>query len=199
MLNLLNVLQELCVDALLDGSEFLSPLLLVGFACLSKLHSVLGGVLELVLGESLAPLEEGVIDVGSHTVKGDASGGSQDVGGIDAAKRNSVDAVGTGHEEVAGGESFEDDHSAASVGAGEKNHHGSRLDRSTSGGSTGKVALALDKGLLVVSRVPGLGAVSESALGCTAESYVMGEILRWEVEGLALPLRLVRWTGVARK
>ena len=52
-------------------------------------------------------------------------------------------------------------------------------------------------GLFVVSRVPGIGFISESALGCSSEDWIGDEILRWEAEGWLLPLIPVRWMGVA--
>ena len=197
--HLLDVLKQLSIDALLHTLQLLSPLLLLRLARLHLLLSDLRGVLQLVLGELLAVLEEAVVDVGSHTVKGDAGGGGQDVCGVNAAEGHTIDAVGTGHQQVARAKLLQHDHSAATVGAREQDDHGSGLHGGTAGGGAGLLGGTLDEGLLVVSRVPGLLTISESALGGTAESCVKELVLRWAVEGAEAPLTPVRWTGVARK
>jgi len=86
VLDLLDVLEQLGIDALLRSLELLPPLLLLGLAALDSLQPVLGGTLELVLGEPPGALEEGVVDVGGDSVEGDAGGGGEDVCGIDPAQ-----------------------------------------------------------------------------------------------------------------
>lgn len=85
VLHLLDVLEQLGINAPLDALQLLLELLLVRLALLNLFQSDLRGVLELVLGKSLALLEEGVVDVGSNTIDGDTGGGGQDVGWIHAA------------------------------------------------------------------------------------------------------------------
>lgn len=100
VLNLLDVLQELGIDGLLGGLQLLSPLVLLGLALLGLLESVLGSVLELVLGESGGLLEERVVNVDIDASKGDLGGGRKDIGGVHSAERNSVDCVRSSHKEV---------------------------------------------------------------------------------------------------
>ena len=96
VLNGLDVLGQLGVDGLLHDLELGSPLGLGDLAFLNSLHSDVGGVLELVLGESLGFLEEGVIDVDGDASEGHLGGGGDDVGGVDSAKGDTGDGVGAG-------------------------------------------------------------------------------------------------------
>ena len=100
MLNLLDVLEQLGINTLLHALQLLLELLLLRLALLNLFKSDFGSVLELVLGESLGLLEEGVVDVGSNTIEGDTSRGGQNVGGIHTAKGHSIDTVGTSHQQV---------------------------------------------------------------------------------------------------
>lgn len=65
-------------------------------------------------------LEEGIINVGVDSFKGDLGGGGDDVGRVDSAERHSVDGIGSSDQQVAGGEGLQDDHSAASADSGEQ-------------------------------------------------------------------------------
>ena len=55
--------------------------------------------------------------------------GSNDVAGVDAAERNTVDLEWTGDEEDSLGEVLEEDDALATEAAGEENEDGTRLER----------------------------------------------------------------------
>jgi len=98
--DLLDVVEQLPIDTLLHSLKLGPPLGLMGLALLSSLQPVLRGVLELVLGEPLSPLEEGVIDVGSDAIERDSGLGGEDVGGVYSAERDSVDGVRTSNQQI---------------------------------------------------------------------------------------------------
>ncbi len=133
MLYLLDVVEELAVDCLLGGLEFLLELALSCLSGLNLLQPVLRGVFELVLAEPSALLEEGVVDVDVDAIEGDLGGSREDVGGVDSAEGDSVDCVWAGDEEVSRGEFVENDDSSSSVGAGKEDDYGPSLDGLPSG------------------------------------------------------------------
>ena len=80
VLHLLDVLQQLCVHRLLRRLQLLAPLALLRLALLRLLQTVLRSVLQLVLGEAGALLEEGVVDVHVHALEGHLGRGGSLVG-----------------------------------------------------------------------------------------------------------------------
>lgn len=101
VLNFLDLFKELSINVLLDALEFGSPFAFSLFAFLDFLHSVLRGVLELVLGVSASALEERVVDVSVDTFDGHLLGSGNHVGGVDSSKRDAIDGVGSSDQKVA--------------------------------------------------------------------------------------------------
>lgn len=87
----------------------------------------------LGLGSTLAIelLEGGVIDVGGSGNRRDINLGlgGNDICGIDALQRNTVDLVGAGDEKQAGFELLQEDDTATSEFTGQKDQNGTGSDR----------------------------------------------------------------------
>ena len=130
----------------LDGlNDFGVDSVLSVFSLVSDSLSLLRGLFEEVssLGSSFnGDLlgEEFVVDgiEGGDGSEVDLGGGGDDIGLVDSLKRDSVEFVGAGDEEEAGGEGLQEDDSSASESAGEDDQDLSGLDvLSESGGFAG--------------------------------------------------------------
>jgi len=71
MFDLLDVFQQFGIYCLLNSLKFVSPFGLSLLALFYLFDSVLGSILELVLGVSLGLLEESIINVGSNSFNTD--------------------------------------------------------------------------------------------------------------------------------
>lgn len=125
---LLDVGQQGLVHALLSLRPLGADLLLLRLLTLLE-----EGLLTLLLSAPVTSEElirrsllyRGAINAG----KVDLGGCGDDVAGVDSAEGNTVDLEGAGNEEDALGEGLEEDHTLATVAAGEEDQDGTRLER----------------------------------------------------------------------
>ena len=102
VLFLLNVIDQGLVDLLLHILGLFFPLLILSFAVLHVLQSLLGGILKFVLGISAGSLEELIGDVVSvYTSQGNNLLGGDAVGRVHSAEGNTIDCERSCHKQVA--------------------------------------------------------------------------------------------------
>ena len=198
VLNFLDVLHDFGIDCFLNSFQFTSPLLLGFLSFFRFLDSHFRGILEFVLGISSSFFEEGIIDIGVNSIKGNFSWGGDDVGRVNSSKGNSIDSIGSSDENVAWRKVFEDNDSSSSVDSWKEDNNGSRLNGFSTFVRFGLFACSFETFLLVISWIPGIIFISESSLGGSSESYIAKTILRCEVDGLLFPLVPTILMGVAR-
>ena len=117
LINLLDVGDQGSIHSLLSGLSLGFPLSLSVLAFFSVFGSGLGGILQLVLGESHLLLEEGVVDVHGHTVQGNSGAGRDNMSSVHSLKGNSVDGIRASHEDVSSFEVLQNNNSSSSVGS----------------------------------------------------------------------------------
>ena len=119
---ILDVLEEGGVNSFLSVESGLGNLLLLEFVSGEEL-------LLLGLFGSLLPLEKGVLNLGSiNSLKVNFSGGSDDILLVYALKRNTIDLVGSSHEEESRLELLESNDSLSSESSSKKNDNSSGND-----------------------------------------------------------------------
>lgn len=101
VLNLLDIFNQLSIDCGLDLLGLSLPGSFGLLASLRFLGSDLRSILELILSEFNLSLEVSLIDIGGDSIEGDLGRSGDHVGWVDSFKRDSVDGIGAGYEEIA--------------------------------------------------------------------------------------------------
>ena len=141
------------VDSVLSVSSLVSDSL----SLLSGLFEEVSSLGSSLNGDLLG--EEFVINgiEGGDGSEVDLGVGGDDIGLVDSLKRDTVEFVGAGHEEEAGGEGLKEDHSSASESAGEDDQDLAGLDVLSESGGLADLALSHEVLLGIGDGVPVLG------------------------------------------